>query len=212
MLPHWPSLRAPQSQVCSGSKSLPLMLPRAQPAGSLCSLLLGELRGGGQEQASQALLPHSWGPCLPSSLPQPGHNYFRLTNLLCYTPAHSPWCQRPGSQPGNPQHPQSPEGSGQLGQRKLGDLWAPTSWGAERVETGPLHRAELRSPTPQRLGSEKREAVKRKWFGDPAASRGHSNRSSYIRLTFSKPPGHIIIPILQMRKPSLQPKLFFGFV
>lgn len=94
-------------------------------AGSLCSLSPGELRrGGGQEQASQAFLPHSWGhallpPCLSLAI-----NYFRLAKsgllLSCSQPPVRPG---PGPWPGNPQHPQSPECSGQLGQRKLGDLF-----------------------------------------------------------------------------------------
>lgn len=60
------------------------------------------------------------------------------------------------------------------------------------METVPLHRAELQSSTPQRLYSEKTEVDKRTGqhvFEDPAAGQGHSDRSSYIKLTFSKPPG-----------------------
>lgn len=155
---------------------------------------------------THAFLP----PCLSLAITISG-----LQNLLCCAPAHSPWCQWPGSQPGNPQHPQSPEGSGQLGQRKLGDLWALTSWGAEKMETGPLHRAELQSPTPQRLCSEKTEVVKRTgrhMFGDPAAGRGHSDRAFYIRLTFSKPPGSYHHPHFTDEKTKPPTQLFFEFV
>lgn len=154
------------AQECQGSDHFPLCCP---VAGSLCSLSPGELRtGGGQAQASQAFLPHSWGhallpPCLSLAI-----NYFRLAKSGLLFSCSQPLVRRgPGSWPGNLQHPQSPEGSGQLGQRKLGDLLGhqpQRAWGAEKVEPGSLLGAETQSPTPWRLHPGKME----KWLGGQA--------------------------------------------
>ena len=91
------------------------------PAGwKPCWLPPGELRrGGGQKQASQAFLLHSRGHALLPPCLSPAINYFRLAKsgllLSCLQPPARP---RPGPASGNPQHPQSPDGSGQVGWRK----------------------------------------------------------------------------------------------
>lgn len=146
------------------------MLPRAQPAGSLCSLLPRELRGGdggGRNKpprhascipGDHAFLP----PCLSLAI-----NYFRLTkSALLLSCSQSSWW-RSGSLPGNPQHPQSPEDSGQLGQRKLGNWvtsWAPTSWGTQRVGLAHSTGQSPRAPLPKNCAR-----GKEKWLGGQAS-------------------------------------------
>ena len=113
------ALRTPQHQECSAPK--PFLT--AQPVPSWLKALLaspGELRrGGGQKQASQAFLLHSRGHALLPPCLSPAINYFRLAKsgllLSCLQPPARP---RPGPASGNPQHPQSPDGSGQVGWRK----------------------------------------------------------------------------------------------
>lgn len=149
-----------------GPRPFPSVLPSAQPAsGSLCSLPPGELRrGGGPEPASQAFLPHSWGQALPPCLSL-AINYFRLAKsgllLSCLQPPARWW---PGPWPGNPQHPESPDGSGQLGWRKPGDLlgYQPYRIGEQRG-WGLAHTMGQNpgAPPPETVPRENGEVVRR---------------------------------------------------
>lgn len=130
--------------------------------------------------------PAFLGPCLPPPCLSLAINYFRLAKsgvlLSCSQP---PARQRPGPQPGDLQHPPSPECSGQLGWRKAGDLLDQHShrdWGAERVGTGSLYRAEPQGPPPQRLCPGQRE----KWLrGQACICLGLQQRAEGIRCIIS---------------------------
>lgn len=67
----------------------------------------------------------------------------------------------------------------------------PTSWGAQREETGPLPGQSPRASLPRGY-AQGREVVRKTVqhvFGGPAVSQGHSGRSSHIRSTSPQPPG-----------------------
>lgn len=163
---HCPSQSTPAPGMC---RAHTVSLDAAQgPASWKLVLMLTSPRGvegwgWGQTQASQAFLLHSWGPCLPSSLPQPGHKLFqayKIGSVALLLTVFGGGGLGPGQETHSTHRTQRV--LGQLGQRKLGDLLGTNILGS--TESGAWPTPQGRAPLPRNCAQ-----GKEKWLGGQAS-------------------------------------------